>query len=146
MSCNEKLNRPWSSGNAVRSPIKLRVKTVLPAPMNATRTIANPQLIWRLSADESLKLDAPQDETKTFIVCGNDDAASKRAVPADYATATSCSRRHTDMPALWPTFAFRVETQIEHYGLAEVVDEVIPFGSIMAGDWQKNAPWRKKRL
>jgi hypothetical protein len=34
---------------------------------------------------------------------------------------------------------------IEHYGLSEVVDEVIPYGSIMAGDWQKNAPWRKKR-
>jgi|GEM_PF-3920118 len=33
----------------------------------------------------------------------------------------------------------------EHYGLAEVVDEVIPYGSIMAGDWQQNAPWRKKR-
>jgi len=38
-----------------------------------------------------------------------------------------------------------VRAQIEHYGLAEVVDEVIPDGSIMAGDWQKNAPWRKKR-
>ena len=30
-------------------------------------------------------------------------------------------------------------------GLAEVVDEVIPFGCIMAGDWEANAPWRKKR-
>jgi hypothetical protein len=41
--------------------------------------------------------------------------------------------------------AANVRSQIEHYGLAEVVDEVIPYGSIMAGDWQKNAPWRKKR-
>jgi hypothetical protein len=29
--------------------------------------------------------------------------------------------------------------------LAEVVDEVFPYGNIMAGDWQKDAPWRKKR-
>lgn len=41
--------------------------------------------------------------------------------------------------------ATNVRAQIEHYGLAKVVDEVIPYGSIMAGDWQKNAPWRKKR-
>ncbi len=41
--------------------------------------------------------------------------------------------------------AVNVQAQIEYYGLAEVVDEVIPFGSIMAGDWQKNAPWRKRR-
>lgn len=35
--------------------------------------------------------------------------------------------------------------QIEHYGLAEIVDEVLPYGYIMAGDWEANAPWRKKR-
>jgi tRNA-splicing ligase RtcB len=26
-----------------------------------------------------------------------------------------------------------------------VIDEVIPYGSIMAGDCQKNAPWKVKR-
>lgn len=35
--------------------------------------------------------------------------------------------------------------QIEHYGLAEVVDEVLPHGCIMAGDWEKDAPWRRKK-
>ncbi|MDX3973870.1 hypothetical protein [Shinella sp.] len=38
-----------------------------------------------------------------------------------------------------------MRAQIESYGLAEVVDEVIPYGSIMAGDWQQNASWRNKR-
>jgi RNA-splicing ligase RtcB len=38
-----------------------------------------------------------------------------------------------------------VRRQIEHFGLAEVVDEVLPYGCIMAGDWEANAPWRKKR-
>ncbi len=41
--------------------------------------------------------------------------------------------------------AANVRAQIEHYGLAEIVDEVIPYGNIMAGDWKQNAPWRKKR-
>ena len=34
---------------------------------------------------------------------------------------------------------------MEEYGLGNVIDEVIPYGCIMAGDWQKNAPWRVKR-
>jgi hypothetical protein len=36
--------------------------------------------------------------------------------------------------------------QITKFGLAEVVDEIDPIGNIMAGDWQRVAPWRKKRL
>lgn len=39
--------------------------------------------------------------------------------------------------------ASAVRSQIEHYGLAEVVDTVEPFGCIMAGDWEQNAPWRR---
>ena len=30
------------------------------------------------------------------------------------------------------------------FDLAEVVDEITPFGCIMAGDWERDAPWRKK--
>ena len=40
--------------------------------------------------------------------------------------------------------ASAVKEQISHYGLAEIVDEVIPHGCIMAGDWERDAPWRKK--
>lgn len=38
-----------------------------------------------------------------------------------------------------------VRQQIEDFGLADIVDEVTPFGCIMAGDVQANAPWRKKK-
>ncbi|MEM6762576.1 MAG: RtcB family protein [Pseudomonadota bacterium] len=38
-----------------------------------------------------------------------------------------------------------IEAQIEAFGLARIVDHVDPYGSIMAGDWQVNAPWRQKR-
>jgi len=37
-----------------------------------------------------------------------------------------------------------VKRQIIEFGLGEVVDEIIPYGCIMAGDWQINAPWRNK--
>ncbi len=50
----------------------------------------------------------------------------------------------SELPSAYKSAA-NVRAQIDYYGLAEVVDEVIPFGSIMAGDWQKNAPLRKNR-
>jgi RNA-splicing ligase RtcB len=35
--------------------------------------------------------------------------------------------------------------QIAEFGLAEVVDTIEPVGCIMAGDWQRDAPWRRKK-
>lgn len=37
-----------------------------------------------------------------------------------------------------------VRDQMARFGLADVVDEIMPFGSIMAGDWERDAPWRLK--
>lgn len=50
----------------------------------------------------------------------------------------------SELPSAYKNAA-NVRSQIEHYGLAQIVDEVLPYGSIMAGDWQKDAPWRRKR-
>ncbi len=41
--------------------------------------------------------------------------------------------------------AATVRRQIAHYGLAEIVDEIVPLGCIMAGEWQRNPPWRRGR-
>ena len=38
-----------------------------------------------------------------------------------------------------------VRAQITRYGLADLVDEVLPYGCIMAGDWESTAPWRLKK-
>ncbi len=38
-----------------------------------------------------------------------------------------------------------VITDMNNFGLANVVDRVLPYGSIMAGDGGRNQPWRKKR-
>ncbi|MBB1250197.1 MULTISPECIES: RtcB family protein [unclassified Rhizobium] len=50
----------------------------------------------------------------------------------------------SELPSAYKNAA-NVRAQIDHYGLAEIVDEVIPYGCIMAGDWQKDAPWRRKK-
>lgn len=48
----------------------------------------------------------------------------------------------TELPSGYKN-ADEVRRQIEHFDLAEVVEEVLPYGCIMAGDWEQNAPWRK---
>ncbi len=50
----------------------------------------------------------------------------------------------TELPSAYKN-AETVRNQMQEFGLGAVVDEVMPYGCIMAGDWQKNAPWRKKR-
>jgi len=41
--------------------------------------------------------------------------------------------------------AEKVMEQMQEFGLGEVVDKVLPYGCIMAGDWQIDAPWKKKK-
>lgn len=50
----------------------------------------------------------------------------------------------TELPSAYKNAA-AVRDQMAEFGLGSVIDEVLPYGCIMAGDWQKNAPWRKKR-
>lgn len=50
----------------------------------------------------------------------------------------------TELPSAYKN-AETVRNQMEEFGLGQVIDEVMPYGCIMAGDWQKNAPWRVKR-
>ncbi|MCT8338559.1 RtcB family protein [Flavobacteriaceae bacterium TK19130] len=50
----------------------------------------------------------------------------------------------SELPSAYKS-ADSVRAQMKEFGLGTVIDEVLPYGSIMAGDWQKNAPWRKRR-
>jgi hypothetical protein len=50
----------------------------------------------------------------------------------------------SDLPGAYK-YAAAVRRQNAHYGLAEIVDEIVPLGCIMAGEWQRNAPWRRGR-
>ena len=49
----------------------------------------------------------------------------------------------SELPSAYKNAA-AVRAQIAQFGLAEIVDEVLPYGCIMAGDWERDAPWRKK--
>lgn len=55
---------------------------------------------------------------------------------------------HIDISELPSAYkdAEMVKRQMQEFGLGEIVDEIIPYGCIMAGDWEKDAPWRKKKL
>lgn len=50
----------------------------------------------------------------------------------------------SELPSAYKN-ADSIVADMNAFDLATVVDRVLPYGSIMAGDWQKNAPWRKKR-
>ena len=41
--------------------------------------------------------------------------------------------------------AHEVKRQITEFDLATTIDEILPYGCIMAGDWEQDAPWRKKK-
>ncbi len=50
----------------------------------------------------------------------------------------------TELPSAYKNAA-TVRNQMDEFGLGTVIDEVMPYGCIMAGDWEKNAPWKLKR-
>lgn len=54
---------------------------------------------------------------------------------------------HVDVSELPSAYkdAHSVQQQMAEFGLGNIVDRILPYGCIMAGDWQANAHWRKAR-
>lgn len=54
--------------------------------------------------------------------------------------------KHIDISELPSAYknASSVKQQMQEFGLGEVVDEILPYGCIMAGDWEIDAPWKQK--
>lgn len=50
----------------------------------------------------------------------------------------------SELPSAYKN-ADQVQAQMKKYGLGEVTDRIMPYGCIMAGNWKKNAPWKKKK-
>ena len=50
----------------------------------------------------------------------------------------------TELPSAYKN-ADAVQQQMEKFGLGTIVDRIMPYGCIMAGDWQRDAPWKKRR-
>ncbi len=49
----------------------------------------------------------------------------------------------SELPSAYKS-ARAVKQQMQDYNLGIVVDEIMPYGCIMAGDWEMDAPWRNK--
>ncbi len=49
----------------------------------------------------------------------------------------------SELPSAYKSAA-AVRDQMVRFKLADVVDQIMPYGSIMAGDWERDAPWRRK--
>ncbi|MBS1729819.1 MAG: RtcB family protein [Bacteroidetes bacterium] len=49
----------------------------------------------------------------------------------------------SELPSAYKN-AEMVKRQMQEFGLGEVLDEIMPFGCIMAGDWEIDAPWKVK--
>jgi tRNA-splicing ligase RtcB (3'-phosphate/5'-hydroxy nucleic acid ligase) len=50
----------------------------------------------------------------------------------------------SELPSAYKS-ADMVKRQMIEFDLGRVVDEIMPYGCIMAGDWEIDAPWRKKK-
>lgn len=49
----------------------------------------------------------------------------------------------SELPSAYKPAA-TVQAQMKHFDLADTVDRILPYGSIMAGDWERDMPWRQK--
>lgn len=49
----------------------------------------------------------------------------------------------SELPSAYKS-AQTVKKQMKEFGLGEVIDEIVPYGCIMAGDWEMDAPWKVK--
>jgi RNA-splicing ligase RtcB len=49
----------------------------------------------------------------------------------------------SELPSAYKNAAM-VQSQMKEFGLGEVLDEIMPYGCIMAGDWETDAPWKVK--
>lgn len=48
----------------------------------------------------------------------------------------------TELPAAYKP-AGKIIESMTRFDLARITDRIMPFGTIMAGDWERNAPWRR---
>ena len=95
------------------------------SPHGAGRNWGRKEHIRRLgthSAEDVVKREAPDIDVRFW--CGAPDVSE---LPSAYKSAET------------------VRDQIAHFDLAEIVDQIVPTGTIMAGDWARDAPWRRKK-
>lgn len=95
------------------------------APHGAGRNVSRSQ--HKRSKSDMKKADIFAKETKGLDVRFFSKVIDISELPSAYKNADS------------------VQAQMQEFGLGDVVDRILPYGCIMAGDWQANAPWKKRK-
>lgn len=76
-------------------------------------------------------------------------AAIAEANSIEEADLAAIAMRHAPPPAIGLRSAgslpYHINIEAEDAHETANIDTVEPIGNIMAGDWQRNAPWRNKR-
>jgi len=94
------------------------------APHGAGRNISRAKHKWR-NSNRTME-DIFSEETKGLDVRFFSGHIDISELPSAYKNAQS------------------VKEQMQEFGLGEVVDEIMPYGCIMAGNWEIDAPWKLK--
>jgi len=94
------------------------------APHGAGRNISRAKHKWR-NSNRTME-DIFSEETKGLDVRFFSGHIDISELPSAYKNAQS------------------VKQQMQEFGLGEVVDEIMPYGCIMAGNWEIDAPWKLK--
>ena len=113
--------------------------------------MAQPILLIRAARTERNLGFAPHGAGRNFSRTAHKRAMAGRSDAEIFAEETKgldarffCGRIDiSELPSAYKD-AGTVRAQMSRFGLAEVVDEIMPCGSIMAGDWEHDAPWRRK--
>lgn len=110
-------------------------------PMN----MAEPILITRgtgsVNGHGFLPHGAGRNVSRTRFLSANPDVAPPAGIDL---RAYSGVHDRSELPQAYKSAA-EVRAQMRHFDLAEILDEVLPYGSIMAGQ-QPPEPWRVKRM
>ena len=113
--------------------------------------MAQPVLVVRQSAGDKASGWAPHGAGRNFSrtqhrksVNGTDEEVFARETAGIDARFFSGNIDVTELPSAYKDAEF-VEAEIRAHNLAQITDHIDPYGSIMAGDWEKDAPWRNKK-
>lgn len=160
----EKLDRYWNEHNFVfkdgdtfyhakgATPLDDKFMPDITGPRLIPLNMAEPVLIVRGTTNERNLGFAPHGAGRNFSRSQHKRSLAHKTTEEIFAEETKGLDIRfftndidiSELPSAYKS-AKNVRDQIEEYGLCEVIDEVLPYGCIMAGDVQKNAPWKKKK-
>ncbi|WP_027383782.1 RtcB family protein [Epilithonimonas caeni] len=160
----EKLNRYWNEHNFVfrdgdlfyhakgATPLDDKFLPDITGPRLIPLNMAEPVLIVQGTTNDRNLGFAPHGAGRNFSRSFHKKSLAHKTIDEVFAEETpgldirffTNEIDISELPSAYKS-AKNVRAQIEEYGLCEILDEVMPYGCIMAGDVGKNAPWKRKK-